>query len=299
MQTNVKQVFYFHADAISLGGYIEGPHRNVPTPCSAALSSSGGVAVSEAKGFAFGVTSEAKDFAFEDGIKTGAAYTFVTGRPAQQNGPWTERAVSVVEGFNLLGRITADRLVAQIFVEQPASGGGARRISFAGSKFVNLRLDNKPLGLTMDAMLLPRSQGDVDEYNQDATINPVLEWPTLTGYARKQGAERLEQKNLPSWGRARFGWIAASATATNATSGTEGYTLCSLVNNVDGAGAGQTFAHCLDLPHFGRIFLAEVTIHPFFAQLTMLRAELGCKVAGHVSAAVITSNGTTMPPSVN
>jgi hypothetical protein len=203
--------------------------------------------------------------------------------------------VSVVEGLSLLGRITADRLVAQMIVEHPASGGGPRRISFAGSQFVNLHLDGKPLGLTMDATLLPRNQVAVDAYNQDATIKPALDWPTLTGYARKQGAERMAQKSLPSWGRDRFGWIAGSATKGN--SGTEGYTLCSLVDKVDGAAPGQSFAHCLDLPNFGRIFLAEVTIHPFAAHLTMLRAELGCKVSGQFSAAVITTNGTTMPPS--
>ncbi len=58
MQTNVKQVFYFHADATALGGFLENPYRIVPTPCSVALSSTGGA-----------VTSEAKGFAFEDGIK--------------------------------------------------------------------------------------------------------------------------------------------------------------------------------------------------------------------------------------
>jgi hypothetical protein len=282
MQTNVKQVFYFHADATSLGGFLEEPYRVVPTPCSVALSSTGGA-----------VTSQSKGFAFEDGIKASAAYTYVTGRPAQQNGPWTERAVSVVEGFSLLGRITADRLVAQMIVEHPA-GGGPRRISFAGSQFVNLHLDGKPLALTMDATLLPRNQAAVDAYNQDATIKPALDWPTLTGYARKQGAERMAQKSLPSWGRDRFGWIAGSATKGN--SGTEGYTLCSLVDKVDGAAPGQSFAHCIDLPNFGRIFLAEVTIHPFAAHLTMLRAELGCKVSGQFSAALVITNGTTMPP---
>jgi hypothetical protein len=290
MQTNVKQVFYFHASATALGGFLEEPYRVVPTPCSVALSSTGGA-----------ISSQAKDYAFNDGIEAGnvgikatAAYTYVTGRPTQQNGPWTERTVSVVHGFNLLGRITADSLIAQIFVEHPAYGGGLRRISFAGSQFENLRLDGEPLALTMNATLLPRSEGKVDAYNQDETIKPALDWPTLTGYARKQGAERMAQKSLPGWGRDRFGWIAAPAKDAN--SSTEGYTLCSLVDKIDGVATGQTFAHCLDLPDFGRIFLAEVTILPFAAHLTMFRAELGCKISGQFSAAVVTTNGTTMPP---
>jgi hypothetical protein len=300
MQTNVKQVFYFNAAATSIGGFLENSYRNVPTPCSVALSSSGGA-----------VTSQTKGFAFEDGlkeskggIKATSAYTSVSGQPDRQNGPWIQRAVSVVEGFSLLDRITADLLVAQIFIEHPEIGGGPRRISFAGTKFVNLRVDNKPLlpeskplGLTMDATLLPPDQADVDAYNQDAKVKPVLKWPDLTSYARTQGQERILQKNLPDWGRDRFGWIAD--TRKNANSGVEGYTLCSLVKKIDGVTSGQTFAHCIDLPDVGRIFLAEVTIHPFAAHLTMLRAELGCSISGHVSAAVIQSNGTTMPPNVD
>jgi hypothetical protein len=282
MQTNAKQVFYFHADAVSIGGFLEEPFRFVPTPSSAALSSAGGLA-----------TTATKEFNFEEGIKAKSTYTFVTGRPIQDGGPWTQRVVSVIEGLDLFGRFTADRLVAQVFIEQPA-GGGLRKISFAGSSFTNLRVDGKPLVLHSESALLPTQDRDVDAYNQSATCTPDLAWPTLSGVAQRQGAAFLANKETPEWARSRFGWI--TAKQPDGKTGFEGYTLCSLVNQVDGLAAGQSFGHCVDIPDFGTIFLAEVVVFPYSVQLAMLRAELCGKPKGHVSCCIVIPNGATDPP---
>jgi hypothetical protein len=282
MQSDVKQVFYFHADATSVGGYIEEPFRYVPTPSSVALPSTGGSS-----------TNEARHFGFEDSVKVRAAYTHVSGRPTQKNGPWTQRVVSVIEGLSVLGRFTAERLVAQMFVEQPAAGGGPRKISFAGTTFTDLRVDGAAVIPTFNTALVPPNERRVDAYNREETHSPELEWPSLREIARRQGVERLDIKGLPDWARARFGWTAKDGSDVNSN---EGYTLCSLVNQIDGLKSGQSFGHAIELPDFGRIFLAEATILPYSAHLTMFRAELGCKVTGQVSAATIQSNGTTMPP---
>jgi hypothetical protein len=202
--------------------------------------------------------------------------------------------VSVLEGFSLLERVTADRLVAQMFVEQPAAGGGPRKISFAGSHFSGLRIDGSPIHPVLDWALIPQHDREVDAYNQDAPFNPELEWPALTEIARRQGRELLTQKDVPNWGRERLGWL---ASGDDGKTGFGGYTLCSLVNRIKDVSVGQTFGHAIDLPDFGRIFLGEVTVLPYSAHLTMLRAELGCKVSGQVSGPGVGSNGTTMPPS--
>jgi hypothetical protein len=282
MQNDVTQVFYFHADANSVGGYLEEPFRYVHTPCSVSLSSTGG-----------STTSEAKHFGFEDGVKVRKAYTHASGRPHQKNGPWSQRVVSVVEGFSLLGRITAERMVAQMFIEQPAAGKGPRKISFAGSSFVDLRIDGRQIKPTLDATLLPTHHRDVDAYNQDASFTPELGWNTLTDYAKRQGVQRFAQtKDVPDWVRARFGWIGA----TNDAKTNEGYTLCSLVNQVEGVTSGQSYAHAIELPDVGRLFLGEITIFPQSANITMFRAELGCNTSGQVSIASGGLNGTMMPP---
>ncbi|MBB5063876.1 hypothetical protein [Granulicella mallensis] len=285
MQTDVKQVFYFHADANSLGGFLEEPFRYIPTPCSVALSSTGG-----------SVTQKAEPFHFEDRIHAKASYTHVSGRPAKRNGPWTQRVSSVVEGFNLLGRVTADSLAAQVFIEHPEAGGGPRKISFAGSHIRNLRVDGRPVTPVLNATLLPEQHRSEDVYNRDASVNPELAWPTLWQAAHRQGVDLLENRSIPEWVRARYGWIAAKENSGEGS--LEGYTLCSLVDKLDGLTADRSSGHSIDVPDLGRIFLGEVTIFPQAVTLTMLRAELGCALTGQASAASVASNGTMQPPNI-
>jgi hypothetical protein len=285
MQTDVKQVFYFHADANSIGGFLEEPYRVIPTPCSVALSPTGG-----------SVTDSEKEFTAEEGIKVKFAYTHVSGKRLALNGPWIQRVVSVVEGLELLGRVSAD-LVAQMFIEQPAKGGGPRRISFAGSKITNLVIDKKAVTPVFNSRLLPHHHRDVDAYNQKILFKPEMKWPSLRGYAYTQGLDLLNRVDLPDWMQDRFGWIETDPCAGV----TEGSIQCSLVDQlvdqIDGLPTGHSYAHCIELPDFGRIFLAEVTVLPYAAHLTMLRAELGCNTTGQFSGASVAVNGTTMPPS--
>lgn len=92
MQTDVKKVFYFHADANALGGYLENPFRFVPSQASVSLPSVGGYA-----------STRAHDFKFEEIVRCRSTYTHVTGRPTKTNGPWTARVTAVVEGLEILG----------------------------------------------------------------------------------------------------------------------------------------------------------------------------------------------------
>jgi hypothetical protein len=280
MQSDVKQVFYFHADANSIGGFLDEPFRYVPTPCSVSLSPAGGHAVSEAKHFEFG-----------EEIKVRAAYTHVSGRPSRNNGPWMQRVVSVVEGVNILGRVTADRFVAQLFIEQPEASGGERKIAFAGSHISDLRIDGKTVKPVMSTTLLPHHHREIDAYDQERSFTPELKWSALQEFAYRQGVERQKLGDAPPWARERFGWTANLREAK-----AEDYTLCSLVDRIEGLPPGHSFGHFIDMPDFGRLFLAEAIIFPHAVHLTMFRAELGCKTTGHVGIATARSNGTTCPP---
>jgi len=287
MQTGVRQVFYFHADANSLGGFVgespDGPFRVVSTPSSVSLSPTGGIA-----------TSSAENHLSEKDIHSRASYTYVSGKQLHKNGPWVQRVVSVVEGFSLLGRVTADVLVAQLFIVQPERGKGDRKISFAGSRFENLRIDKKPLTPILNNTLLPTHHRDVDYQDKEYSFTPEISWPELRVDAYRQGISRLDLKEAPSWAEERFGWMAERPELAEASG--KGFALCSLVDQIEGDVEGQKFAHTIELPDFGRIFLAEAVIFPYAASLTMIRAELGCAVTGQVSAAAVHSNGTTCPP---
>jgi len=283
MQTDVKQVFYFHADAHSTGGFIEGPFRHIPTSCSVALSPTGG-----------GHTTSSGVFNFEDSVHARASHTHVFGRHTQRNGPWTQHVVSVVEGFSLFGRISAERLISQIAIEHPEAGGGHRTISFAGSRIDGLRIDGKPVTPVLNPVLLPEPHRGVDIYNETSIPLADIKWPILAKTAHSQAVELLQQPDLPAWIRDRFGWIAAKENG--GALGPEGYTLCSLVDKVEGLEPGQSFGHCIDLPELGRIFLGEASVFQHAVSLTMIRAELGCAVRGQASAASAGTNGSTIPP---
>jgi hypothetical protein len=262
MQTIVPPVFYYHADAVSLGGHIN--NQPIPIPSSVALSSAGGVA-----------EHEVKNPTSVNGVKIASAYTLATGEPIKDGSGWTQRVLSVVEGLDILGIVTADRLVAQIFVTQPSTHGGQRKVTFAGTDISNLRVKGTAVRLDFENSLVPPQTRNADAYNRTATFTPDVAWPALTELARRQNASLLASKTLPDWARHRYGWISAHSNTPG------DYTLCSLVNQIGAFDGAQTFGHCIELPDFGRICVAEAVVFPHSAQLTLVRVELTGQHAAH------------------
>src|SRR5580658_11057074 len=129
MRPDAKKVFYFSADANSLGGFIDTPFQKiVPSQASVSLPPVGGHAATRTPAFNF-----------EEIVSCRSAYTRVTGTQVAPDGPWSTTVTSVVEGLNILEVITAERLVAQLSVEYPRDGRYLE-ISLAGSRFDQLRL---------------------------------------------------------------------------------------------------------------------------------------------------------------
>jgi hypothetical protein len=279
MQTDVKKVFYFHADANALGGYLENPFRFVPSQASVSLPSVGGYA-----------STRAHDFKFEEIVRCRSTYTHVTGRPTKTNGPWTARVTAVVEGLEILGVLSLERAVARLFVEHPADGGPPK-VSFAGSQFHKLRFLGKDVEPTLNSTLLPTHHRGGDAYNEDESFTPEIEWQALWGVAKTQSVALRDASGVPAWAIDRYGWLAAKQTPGN-----DGYAICSLVDRVETAAPAQSYGHFLEVPDIGRFFLGEAMIMPQSIQLTMIRAELGCKTTGQASAATARSNGASFPP---
>ena len=80
----------------------------------------------------------------------------------------------------------------------------------------------------------------------------------------------------------------------------KGSALCNLVKGIEALERGNDSSvkrcgHALHIPDFGNIFLGEMLVSRNSAQLTMLRAEMGCMAEGTVSLGSAFSNGQTMP----
>jgi hypothetical protein len=279
MQTDVKKVFYFHADANSLGGYLENPYRIIESQASVSLPAVGGQA-----------SVRAHEFKHDDLISCRSTYTHVSGRAVKTNGPWKARVTAVAEGINILKVLTADRAVARVFVEHPEDGGPPK-ISFAGSQFQNLRFLGKEVDFSLNSTLLPAHHRGGDAYNEDESLTPEIEWQTLWNVAREQSVALRDTSGVPPWAVDRYGWLARKQSLDGV-----GFAICSLVDRIQPVEGAQSFGHFLEVPDIGRFFLGEALVMPQSIQLTLLRAELGCKTQGSVSAATARTDGTSYPP---
>ena len=280
MQSNAKKVFYFHADANSLGGYIKEPFEGIiPGVSSVSLPAVGGY-----------VTHRAKALNFKEIISCRSAYTRVSGRSMAEDGPWSTQVTSVIEGLNILEILTAERIVSQISVEHPREGNAAS-ISFAGSHFERLRIGGKEVCPRLN----PRLMGTGSEADNDASR---IKWPVLLqtgqGQAREfaRGVTESADRSGYEWALQRYGWMDEKREQRK-----DGCVLCSVVDGLEGTAPGKAIGHFVEIPDFGRIFLGEILAFPHSVQLTMVRAELGCNVQGQVSASSSHINGSTMPPS--
>jgi len=280
MQSNAQKVFYYHADANSLGGFIEEPFEAVvPDVSSISLPPAGGY-----------VTHRTDASNFKEIISCRSAYTRVSGRAIAEDGPWSTQVTSVVEGLNILEIVTADRVVLQISVEHPREGSAAS-ISFAGSHFEGLRIGGSEVCPRLNSRLM----GTGSEADNDSS--PIL-WPALLQAGHGQAREIVQSvtgranRSGWEWALQRYGWMDEKREQKK-----DGCVLCSLVDGVEGTVPGKTIGHFVEVPDFGRIFLGEIMAFPHSIQLTMVRAELGCNVHGKVSAASSHINGSTMPPS--
>jgi hypothetical protein len=78
----------------------------------------------------------------------------------------------------------------------------------------------------------------------------------------------------------------------------KGIVVTSLVKNITKKSpcSGVTVSGSqIDVPHFGRTYVAQFLLSPYSWRLIMLRVELGCPLEGSVTAGETQGNGTTAP----
>jgi len=277
MRSNAKKTYYFHADANSLGGFIDKPFQKaIPSQAPISLPPVGGHA-----------TARTDAFNFEEIISCRSAYTKVSGRLVAEDGPGSVLVTSVVEGLNILEVVKAERIVAQVAVEH-SGGDDFSQIHFTGSCCEGLKIGGYDASPTFNADLLESVGGTPRK-----PINGALFQQTGRQQAAKlkKSVEGGENPDAFRWLIDRYGWMNAKREL-----GKDGFLLCSLVDGVKQEIPGRSFAHVLDIPEFGRIFLGEVVVFPARLQLSMIRAELGCNTGGGGSGPTVGVGIHTIPP---
>jgi hypothetical protein len=220
-----------------------------------------------------------------------SAYTQVGGNPdTKADHGWNTLTTAVIEGLNVLDIVTADRIVCQISTDHPLIGY-VPTVTFLGTRFENLRIAGHELKLSLDLdMLGPKPKKD-SGYLSDREFQK-----RITGQR-----ERVKgMKNLPAEIGAHYNQAPLSA-------GKPGSIKCSLVNQVEGGYPGRSFGHVIDVPNFGKIYLATLTVEesdfgtPTGAPrdttitLTMIKMVMGCVGAGMMQGGVGKTNGVTAP----
>jgi hypothetical protein len=204
----------------------------------------------------------------------------------------TTLATSVIEDLNVLDVITADRVVAQITTEH-SDYGRVPSVSFLGTRFENLRIAGQKVELEPHLDILGPKPDDGGSYFDDGGVFSRI---------AHQYANIKRMIGLPKWASDQFHWDPAQAQRQNEMK-------CSLVNGVSGS-PGKSFGHVIDLPHFGKIFLGELTVkrepmnagprlgtpetevYKYRFELTMIRAELDGPGCGRLRVVELDSNGT-------
>lgn len=302
MNAHSNKAFYYHAHATSLGGTLRQPvQKVVSTNASVSLASAGGfssqrigpfhvdglVSVKAAHVRVSGSEHGTEYRPEEHGDRSGATPE-TAGQDRRETRSWRTTTTATVEGLNILEVLTADRIVAQVSVDHPRNGKTTEaKVTFLGSRFENLRVHGSPVEPELNGKLFG-ARGGVSTATEFA--NSPLAFHELIEAAKEQHGKRV----------ARHGSHPLRNRLTQEDPATDlqqkGSALCSLVETVKAAAEPtQSYSHLLHIPDFGNVFLGELLVGHFSAQLTMLRVEMGCMADGDMSACSVYTNGRTMP----
>jgi hypothetical protein len=282
MPEPVKRYHDYSAEAVALSGNLTLPViQEVKPPTFVKLNERGGY-----------VSQHAENYRLGGVVSFRSAYTQVGGNPdTKPDHGWNTLTTAVIEGLNVLDIVTADRIVCQISTDHPLLNEYVPTVTFLGTRFENLRIAGHQVKLDLDLnMLGPKPKKD-GGYLSDRD------------FQKRASAqrERLKgQKNLPTD-------IAKYYNQGSSSAGKPGPITCSLVNQVEGGYPGRSFGHAIDVPNFGKIYLATLTVEesdygtptgsPRKTTITlkMIEMVMGCVGGGLILGGGGKTNGGTQP----
>lgn len=254
--------FHYHAGGHALSGIFERPIcHTIEAQASVNLPSIGGFA-----------HARVEDFRAHHFVSFRSAQTHASGsRQYEDKDDYivTINATSVIEGLDILGVVTAERIVSRVTSEYDSRKDAKININgnnkeghivAVGSEFHNLRIAGHEIRVNLRHDLLLQHKTFKDLHAKlDAAKGPGKE----------------EERDV-------FGEVV----------------LCSLVESFGPlpAGVEQEGRRTLKIKHFGSIAFAEVLATAGERTLTMMRVHLGSPDGGLLSVTECCSNGRPWPP---
>ena len=270
----------YHAEAEALSGHLTLPLiQEIKLPTFVKLSEKGGYLAQHSEGYRLGEV-----------ISFRSAYTQVAGNlDSKPDHGWNTLTTAVIDGLNVMDVVTADRIVAQISTDHPLKGY-VPTVTFLGTRFENLRIAGHAVKIDLDLNMLGPKPKDDAPYTSDRDLQ------------KRVSAQRdriCGQKNLPPDISERYNQLPSGSKSQESIQ-------CSLVNQAEGAYPGRSFGHVIDVPNFGKIYLATLTLeHEFepktgtpkqtLIHLTMIEMQMGCIGGGTIAGGTGKTNGGTRP----
>jgi len=197
-----------------------------------------------------------ENFRFQDFVSFKSAHTHISGK-RRRDDTFATHATTTIHGLNILGVITADLIVCRLTsVHNPKDCEG--HIIAEDSRFEGLRIKGEDVKVTLRHDLLVKCK----------TFDDLRK-----GIATDKKSGKM---------------VAFDEDSQVA--------ICSLVEKIETKLKGvDPKRHLIEVPDFGKIFLAEIFAEPGTRTLTMLRLELGSPHVADITAAETRTNGQPPP----
>ncbi len=270
--------FRFHGYAIGAAGRIQKPfYELIEVQAATALPPIGGHGTAHSRGFQH-----------REILRFDLAHTEVTGTPCPhdcdddpQRAVYSTRITSTVEGVNILGMVTVDRVVATLSSTYTPASDGEPSVKLIGTRFENLRIAGIPVEVDLACDVFDRYDTHrtlVNAYRTDEKTRALID--QLASKDRSKDAPPEVQRCLPIPGDGKE--LPAS----------RGITVVSLVRGLTPQSGGlECWGHVIRVPGFGTVLLAEIEISKETRNVNMIQVDLDCPYKGQLMLCSIADGG--------
>jgi len=279
---NVQEtVHYYHAEAGVL-------HAQLQRPLQQEIKPQAFVKLHDKPGY---LSERAENYRLEGIISFKSAYTHVSGHESlKEHERWITLSTSVVEGLNIFEVVTADRIVGQISTEHPRDGG-VPHVTFLGTRFENLKIAGREVHVRLNLNTCgPKPAGNGFYLEDESFLKNVSDHHLRVKASFSEDVHSKYQVNRPALADLREQWNAYMEDESGKVKKPEVAVETSLVTElrVDG---WKSAGHVIEVPEFGKIFLAELKVDCNTFSLAMLRFKMGCIGHGSGTAGTNVVNG--------
>lgn len=280
-----EKTHYFHAEAGVLHARLRRPlEQEVKPQAFVKLPYQGGY-----------LSERAENYRLEGIISFKSAYTHVGGHKSLKDGHgWTTLATSAIDGLNVFDIVTADRVVGQISTEHPLEGH-VPTVTFLGTRFENLKIAGHKIDPQLNLNVCPKPDKDLLYLEDEGFLGRASDHHRRVSKGGfPESVHSKYQVNIPNRAELRRQWDAYLTDESPEANKPKAAIDCSLVTDAK-AGGWKSAGHIIEVPEFGRIFLAELTVDCNSFSLAMIRLELGCVGDGSGTAGTLVVNGGGKP----